>query len=95
MYRHQLASLERAQNGHNLIVATGTGSGKTECFMLPVLDDILTNPGNGVRAIVIYPLNALANDQLGRLRDLLASLPEITFGRYTGDTPRDRQQSNM
>jgi len=92
LYRHQVASLERAQKGHNLIVATGTGSGKTECFMLPVLDDILTNPGDGVRAIVIYPLNALANDQLSRLRDLLASLPEITFGRYTGDTPHNRSQ---
>ncbi len=90
LYEHQLGSLERAQNQSNLVVATGTGSGKTECFLLPVLDDALQNPGPGVRAIVIYPLNALANDQLGRLRELLAPLPDITFGRYTGDTPYDR-----
>ncbi len=90
LYEHQVRSLERAQNGRNLIVATGTGSGKTECFLLPVLDDALQHQGPGVRAIVIYPLNALANDQLGRLRNLFPALPEITFGRYTGDTPHDR-----
>ena len=91
LYGHQLKSLEQAQNGRNVIVATGTGSGKTECFLLPLLDDALRHSGDGVRAIVIYPLNALANDQLGRLRDLLAPLPEITFGRYTGDTPQNRK----
>ena len=90
LYEHQVRSLENAQNRRNLIVATGTGSGKTECFLLPLLDDALLNPGEGVRAIVIYPMNALANDQLGRLRDLLVPLPEVTFGRYTGDTPEDR-----
>lgn len=92
LYEHQLSSLKRAQNGRNLVVATGTGSGKTECFLLPVLDDALQNQGPGVRAIVVYPLNALANDQLGRLRNLLPALPEITFGRYTGDTPYDRAE---
>jgi ATP-dependent helicase YprA (DUF1998 family) len=90
LYEHQIRSLEQAQNRRNLVVATGTGSGKTECFLLPVLDDALRHPGPGVRAIVIYPLNALANDQLSRLRKLLPALPEITFGRYTGDTPYDR-----
>ncbi len=86
LYDHQVRSIELAQRRRNVIVATGTGSGKTECFLLPVLDDALRNPGPGVRAIVIYPMNALANDQLDRLRKLLRGLPEITFGRYTGDT---------
>jgi ATP-dependent helicase YprA (DUF1998 family) len=89
LYTHQVMSLTRAQQGRNVIVATGTGSGKTECFLLPILDDILRNPGLGVRAIIVYPLNALANDQLDRLRALLRPLPEVTFGRYTGDTPWD------
>jgi len=87
LYSHQVASIERLQNGRNLIVASGTGSGKTECFMLPVLDDALRNAGPGVRAVIVYPLNALANDQLHRLRVVLRKLPQITFGRYTGETP--------
>ena len=86
LYEHQVQSIELTQNERNVVVATGTGSGKTECFLLPALDDALRNPGPGVRAIIIYPLNALANDQLDRLRRLLRGLPEITFGRYTGDT---------
>jgi ATP-dependent helicase YprA (DUF1998 family) len=86
LYDHQAKSIELLQRRRNVIVATGTGSGKTECFLLPALDDALRNPGPGVRAIVIYPLNALANDQLDRLRKLLRGLCQITFGRYTGDT---------
>lgn len=91
LYGHQLKSIERAQNGRNIVVATGTGSGKTECFLLPVLDDAARKPASGVRTIVVYPMNALANDQMDRLRRLLADLPNITFGRYTGETPRDER----
>jgi len=92
LYEHQLEALTKAQQDRNLIVATGTGSGKTECFLLPVLDDGARNPGDGVRAIIVYPMNALANDQLERLRGLLKNIPEITFGRYTGETPKDRSE---
>ena len=45
LYTHQVASIERLQRGRNLIVASGTGSGKTECFLLPILDDALRKPG--------------------------------------------------
>lgn len=92
LYEHQLAALTKAQEGRNLIIATGTGSGKTECFLLPTLDDAARNPGDGIRTIIVYPMNALANDQLERLRRLLAHLPQISFGRYTGDTPEDRSR---
>ncbi len=87
LYSHQVEAIQILERGENLVVATGTGSGKTECFLLPILNDILANPGPGLRAIMIYPMNALADDQLRRLRRLLLPLPEITFGRYTGDTP--------
>ena len=87
LYTHQIASIERLQRGRNLIVASGTGSGKTECFLLPILDDALRSPGPGVRSVIVYPLNALANDQLQRLRVMLRGVPEVTFGRYTGETP--------
>lgn len=90
LYSHQVDSLRLSQDGLNVVVATGTGSGKTECFLLPILDDLIRHPYPGVRSIVVYPMNALANDQVSRLRDLLRDLTEVTFGRYTGETPRTR-----
>ncbi len=91
LYRHQETAIRKAAAGRNLVVATGTGSGKTESFLLPILDSLLAERaaeelGSGVRALLLYPMNALANDQMKRLRRVLADLPEITFGRYTGDT---------
>lgn len=90
LYVHQVNAIRKAVEGKNYIVATGTGSGKTECFLLPIINDILkefeeTGPKAGVRAMILYPMNALANDQLKRLRELLKGV-DITFGRYTGDT---------
>jgi ATP-dependent helicase YprA (DUF1998 family) len=77
----------------NIVVATGTGSGKTECFMFPMLDALLkANIAGqpGVRAILVYPLNALANDQLySRLVPVIAgelARHGITIGRFTGQT---------
>ena len=92
LYCHQEQALRKAVAGRNLVVATGTGSGKTESFLLPVLSALTAEHqagtlGPGVRALLLYPMNALANDQLRRLRRLLADAPQITFGRYTGDTP--------
>jgi hypothetical protein len=92
LYLHQEQAIRKAAEGRNLVVATGTGSGKTECFLLPVLSALaaeraIGNLGPGVRALLLYPMNALANDQVRRLRQVLAGVPEITFGRYTGDTP--------
>ena len=91
MYLHQIHALEKIQQGHNLIVSTGTGSGKTESFLIPILDTLLREQEAGtlcpgVRALLIYPMNALANDQTERLRGLLANCPSITFGSYTGQT---------
>ena len=91
LYSHQEESIRAIRAGRNVVVATGTGSGKTESFLLPIVDRLLREHaagtlGAGVRAILLYPMNALANDQLKRLRSLLAATPQITFGRYTGDT---------
>ena len=90
LYAHQVRAARKAREGKNYIVTTGTGSGKTECFLYPIIDDILreieqSGPQPGVRAMILYPMNALANDQLKRLRELLVGT-DITFGRYTGDT---------
>lgn len=90
LYVHQEKAIRKAHDGRNYAVVTGTGSGKTECFLLPILNDILSEfeekgPSSGVRALILYPMNALANDQIKRLRELLKGT-DITFGRYTGDT---------
>ena len=95
LYRHQETAIRKVRAGRNVVVATGTGSGKTESFLLPLLAHLTDERdagalGPGVRALLLYPMNALANDQVKRLRRLLATTPEITFGRYTGDTFEDR-----
>src|SRR3989304_4070148 len=92
LYSHQVAAIQVLKSKRNLVVATGTGSGKTECFLMPIFDSILSDPSPGLRAIIIYPMNALANDQLRRLRELLAEIPQITFGRYTSETGEDSRQ---
>ncbi|MEW6246510.1 MAG: DEAD/DEAH box helicase [Nitrospirota bacterium] len=90
LYAHQEDALRAVEGGRNVIVKTGTGSGKTEAFLLPVLSGVLRLKEQGIRgtkAILLYPMNALANDQLLRLRNLLRdSNTGITFALYTGDS---------
>jgi len=107
LHKHQQRALElSACQQKSLLVATGTGSGKTESFLYPIAHDLLSNPEPerpGVKALLIYPMNALANDQLYyRIaplfgRDLLAH--GITFGRYTGQVKakvkRDDEENRL
>lgn len=109
-YKHQLESLEAFYQGNDLFVSTGTGSGKTECFMWPMVSKLVLEQMNspetwsarGVRAIMLYPMNALVSDQLGRLRKMIGNrkdgfhnlIHELApgcrvpqFGMYTGRTP--------
>jgi hypothetical protein len=88
LHKHQAEAL--AREGENYLVATGTGSGKTEAFLFPLINELLEQSDlsdPGVRAILIYPLNALANDQMQRIARLLfkdLADPGIMLGRYTG-----------
>ena len=93
-YQHQVESWEAVLNDHkSIVVTTGTGSGKTECFMVPVLKDLLeerrrfngNNPG--VQAIFLYPLNALIASQRKRIHAWCSALnPMLTYGIYIGET---------
>ncbi len=92
LHYHQEEALLKAIKGENLIVSTGTGSGKTECFLIPLINELMREKEqskltDGVRALIIYPMNALANDQIDRLRKTFIDYPDITFGCYTGQTP--------
>lgn len=94
LYLHQEKAIRKTHNGSNLIVTTGTGSGKTESFLIPVFDQLLREEENGtlgpgVRTLIIYPMNALVNDQIRRIREVIATNTKgtsITFGRFTGET---------
>lgn len=106
-YAHQGEALRALLfDRHDIVVFTGTGSGKTECFTIPILMRLLREATvarasfehRAIRAIVLYPMNALVNDQLSRMRRLLGdeevarSFIDVagrpaTFGQYTGRTP--------
>ena len=108
-FKHQVQALESFASGRNLFVATGTGSGKTECFVWPILykliDEILNSKQSweqrGVRAMLVYPMNALVSDQIARLRSIIGDennefikivkesagdVRRPQFGMYTGRT---------
>lgn len=92
LFAHQWETLERVREGRHCLVSTGTGSGKTEAFLIPILDHCLRlrdegAPG-GVVAVIVYPMNALAIDQLGRLRRMLVGT-NVSFGMYVGSTAAD------
>jgi len=95
LYVHQEKAIRKVVTyNRNIVVATGTGSGKTETFLIPILNHLLKELESntlcpGVRALLLYPMNALANDQMERIRSLLRDFPNITFGRYTGETEKD------
>lgn len=142
LWRHQWDSLQAVISGHDIVVTTGTGSGKTECFLLPLLAELARDLNSwpdcpepsrnrrwwednkaewqsqwqhterkkqglhAIRGLILYPLNALVEDQLRRLRSTLDSKDvhhwldtqhggnRILFGRYTGQTPVSGDQTN-
>lgn len=91
LHLHQENAINKIIAGKNIVVSTGTGSGKTNCFVIPVINELLREKeqgtlNDGVRAIFIYPMNALANDQIKGLREILMNYPDIRFGVYNGGT---------
>ncbi len=87
LYAHQRAAWDAAARGEHLILATGTASGKSLAFNLPVLDAIARSPKN--RALYLYPTKALAQDQARALREL--DPPGVRAAIYDGDTPTERR----
>lgn len=110
-FTHQVKALEAYHKGKDLLVTTGTGSGKTECFLWPILTEMINQVANnpkdweqeGIRTLILYPMNALVSDQLGRIRNIIGreddafmdimkshsndNIRRLRFGMYTGRTP--------
>ncbi len=101
LYKHQEEAILKSEEGKNLIITTGTGSGKTESFLIPVINQLLKEKENGtlgpgVRTLIIYPMNALVNDQIRRIREILYDMDvegAITFGRFTGETKEKQKEA--
>jgi ATP-dependent helicase YprA (DUF1998 family) len=97
LHRHQVDAIRAAQAGRNFVLTTGTGSGKSLAYIVPIVDHVLRNgSGRGVQAIVVYPMNALANSQEGELNKFLGigtgdKLP-VTFRRYTGQEDDEQKR---
>src|SRR5262249_26788333 len=105
LYRHQVQMLRTVLGGRNAVVTTGTGSGKTEAFLMPLLGQLVrerfahATRQPALRALILYPMNALVEDQLNRLRVALDSdgarewfrtynVPyRVSFARYNSLTP--------
>jgi len=87
LYSHQTKAIQKlCVENRSIVISSGTGSGKTECFSIPIVNDLLEDNIPGVRALLVYPLNALVNDQMERLRVMLKGT-SITFGRFTSELP--------
>ena len=104
LYQHQQDSLRAQSNPPAtisqgtkpaIVVSAGTGAGKTEAFLLPVLNDLFQHPRRpgetGVRTILLYPMNALVNDQVDRLYRWLDAQERVTFLHFTSETPEDER----
>lgn len=103
-YVHQQKAFERltGDDGRSTLVATGTGSGKTECFLYPILEYCYQHRGErGIKALIIYPMNALATDQAKRVAELIHGSDElrgnVSVGMYVGgqeETPARTMSEN-
>ncbi|MBL9118175.1 MAG: DEAD/DEAH box helicase [Verrucomicrobiaceae bacterium] len=100
LFKHQMEAVTKARYRRSFVVTTGTGSGKSLSFFLPIVDHILRekdkDPAPRTRAIIIYPMNALANsqvDEMGKFLKNSGSDPLLTIARYTGqESDSERQQ---
>lgn len=99
LYHHQRQAVAEARRHGDhgerpaLIISAGTGSGKTESFLLPVLDDLFSREDQpsqpGVKCLILYPMNALVNDQVDRLYEWLQGQRRVSLFHFTSETPED------
>jgi ATP-dependent helicase YprA (DUF1998 family)/very-short-patch-repair endonuclease len=99
LHRHQSEAIAAASSNDSYVLTTGTGSGKSLAYIIPIVDYVLRQgSGQGIRAIVVYPMNALANSQANELEKFLCrgypeGKPPVTFRRYTGQESDDERRN--
>jgi len=101
LFEHQVQAIQAASLGKTTVLSAGTGSGKTEAFLISAMDalhwaearglDNLDEPG--VRAIIVYPLNSLVNNQIARMQQLFAGQSRVSFAFYTSRLPESYQRA--
>lgn len=95
-FRHQEEAIEIARRNEPFVVATGTGSGKSLAYLIPIVDHVLRNrpEKHQVRAIIVYPMNALINSQFKALEGYAKNNPgtALRFDRYTGQEQNEARQ---
>jgi superfamily II DNA/RNA helicase len=102
LHKHQAEAIEIASKGESYVLTTGTGSGKSLAYFIPIIDHVLRmngakQPGTGITAIVVYPMNALCNSQMEELEKFLClGYPKggepVRFARYTGQESREERE---
>ncbi|ERS15418.1 hypothetical protein Q668_05675 [Alcanivorax sp. PN-3] len=102
LYKHQQEAIDHCRKGDSYVLTTGTGSGKSLSYFIPIFDAILRQKdkghAEGIKAVVIYPMNALANSQRDELEKFLSSYGEdfagrpVTYARYTGQEDQDERE---
>lgn len=101
LHQHQEDAIRVAQSGKNYVLTTGTGSGKSLAYIIPIVDFVLKNgSGRGIQAIIVYPMNALANSQRGELEKFInIGFPDkkgpVSFARYTGQESDEEKKQIM
>lgn len=92
LFTHQARAIDLARQGKDLVVVTGTASGKSLAYNLPVLEDLLAHPDH--RALYLFPTKALAQDQMRALERLVQATPglQVVAGTYDGDTPPEARR---
>ena len=98
LHKHQVDAIRAAAENANYVLTTGTGSGKSLGYIIPIVNYVLKNPNPGIKAIIVYPMNALANSQHGELTKFLCDgyldgKGPVTFGRYTGQENESQRQA--
>ena len=99
LYQHQVTAIETAKSGDPYVLSTGTGSGKSLAYIVPIVDHILRQgPGQGIKAIIVYPMNALANSQAEELSKFInRGYPDergpVRFKRYTGQESDEEREA--
>lgn len=99
LHKHQTEAIRIAKNNHNFVLTTGTGSGKSLTYIIPIVDYVLrSGSGKGIKAIIVYPMNALANSQYGELEKFLRfgypdNYEPVKFGKYTGQESSDDREN--